>query len=244
MAIRVTVLGCAGGFPGAGDACSGYLVEGGGTRIVLDLGPGVMANLQHHVDLADLDAVVLSHCHPDHWVDFTVLNTAFTYNLGRTEVPVYGTAETRERAEAVLGDLAPTWSWTDIADLDVIAIGGLEVSFSVTDHYVYTLAARVTDGDVAVGYSSDTGPDWSFAAFGAPIDLALCETTMRTDEEPDAVLHLSGRQAGAMCRAAGVGRLVITHLPPGADAAGHEAEAAEAFGHPVEVARTHAVFEI
>ena len=35
----------------------------------LDAGSGTLANLQRHVGLDDVDAVVLSHEHPDHWTD-------------------------------------------------------------------------------------------------------------------------------------------------------------------------------
>lgn len=244
MALRVTVLGCTGGYPGAGEACSGYLVEGGGVRIALDLGPGSLANLQRHVPLEALDAVVLSHEHPDHWVDFTVLNTAFTYQLARTDVPVFGTAETRTMADVVVGPLAPTWAWNDVADGDAVTVGGLTLSFSRTDHYVHTLAVRVADGERSLAYSADTGPGWSFAAFGEPVDLAVCESTMLESEEPDGILHLSARQAATMCQAAGVGRLVLTHFSTGADPEQHRAAAAAAgFTGPVEVAAVHATFE-
>ncbi|HNH96176.1 MAG TPA: MBL fold metallo-hydrolase, partial [Microthrixaceae bacterium] len=67
--LAVTVLGCGGTFAGAGNACSGYLVRGGGTAVLLDCGPGVLSSLQHHLEPTELDAVVVSHSHPDHWGD-------------------------------------------------------------------------------------------------------------------------------------------------------------------------------
>ena len=70
--------------PGPGSACSGYLVQGAGKNVVLDLGPGTLANLQQHIDLQEIDAVVLSHSHPDHWIDLTGLETAWTYALQRS----------------------------------------------------------------------------------------------------------------------------------------------------------------
>ncbi len=65
----VTVLGTSGSYPGPGSACSGYLLRHQGFNLWLDAGPGTMANLQTHIGLADVDAVVLSHEHPDHWSD-------------------------------------------------------------------------------------------------------------------------------------------------------------------------------
>ncbi len=242
--LRVTVLGCSGSYPGPGEPCSGYLVRGGGATVVVDLGPGTLATLQHHVDLRDLDAVILSHAHPDHWTDLCVLRTAWKYALGRSGLVVHGTADNRARAEAVIDDgLAPTIDWTTVTDGDTAQIGPLSVSFSRTDHYVETLAVRVEMDGVAMAYSADTGPGWSFAAFGAPIDLAICEASHLAADEPLGILHLSARQAGRMCRDAGVRSVVLTHLVPGSDPGPAVSEAAAAFGAPVHLARPHDTHE-
>ncbi len=243
MGLKLTILGCSGSFPGPGSACSGYLVQGGGKNVVLDLGPGTLANLQQHIDLQEIDAVVLSHSHPDHWIDLTGLETAWTYALQRTGLPVYGTHQTLEKASCVIGDLAPTIDWTDIDDAHSVKVGGLELSFSATEHYVPTLAVRVAGEGGALAYSADTGPSWSFSEFGTDIDLGLCEATNLEQDEGDGVLHLSARQAGAMARAAGIGHLVLTHFLPGADLTAYRAEGEAAFGGALDLASTHATFE-
>lgn len=243
--LRLTILGCAGSYPGPETACSGYLIEGGGVAVALDLGPGSLANLQRHIGLAELDAVVLSHHHPDHWVDLTGLLTATKYVLGREGLPVYGTADTRLRLAALSDEIAPTFDWHDVADGHDIAIGGLRVDFSATHHYVETVAVRIADGERALGYSADTGPGWSFDAFtGPPVDLALCEATVLDRDQRDGFLHLSARQAGEMARAASVGSLVLTHLLPGGDPEAYRAEAAAAFGAAVRVAAIHDRYEV
>ena len=245
--LRVTVLGCAGSYPGPGAACSGYLVRGSGVNVAVDLGPGTLANLQRHIELGELDAVVLSHAHPDHWTDLAVLRTAWKYALGRTGLVVAGTAETRHRAEAVTADgLAPTLDWVTVADGSVLEVGPLRFDFSRTDHYVETLAVRVvaSAGGPALAYSADTGPGWSFAAFGRPVALAVCEASHLADAEPLGILHLSARQAGSMCRAAGVEQVVLTHLVPGSDLDAARNEAAAAFGAPVEVATANTTYEV
>lgn len=236
--LTVTVLGCSGTYAPPGGACSGYLVQAHGRAIWIDMGPGTLANVQRHVAFADIDAIVLSHCHPDHWTDLPVLRNVFKYVDRRAHVPVYGTAETHSMADAATHDgLAPTFDWHVISDGSSIEIAGLRFTFSRTDHPVETLALRIEDpaDGTSLVYSADTGPGWSVASFEAPVDLFLCEATLTTEEEGRAP-HISARQAGAMAAAAGVGRLVLTHHWPGGDVEAQRAAAAESFGRPVELA--------
>lgn len=245
MGLSVTVLGNAGSYPGPASACSGYLVQGGGASVLVDAGPGTMANLQEHLELDQLDAVVLSHSHPDHWTDFMVLRTALKWDLERTDLPVYGTEELRHMADVIAGSgLPPTIDWQVVGGGDTVDIGPLAVTFSVTDHYVDTLAVRVDHAGRSLAYSADTGPAWSFSSLGDGIDLALCEATYATDDEAAGVLHLSAAQAGAMSRDAGVARLVLTHLYPGSDPELHRRHAEEAFGGPVSIAQIHERYDL
>lgn len=246
MGLTVTVLGCSGSYPGEGEACSGYLVQAGGRNVVLDLGPGSLANLQRHIDLTDIDAVVLSHSHPDHWVDLTGLRTALRYRFGREGLPVYGTAETRSLASALSSSIQPTFDWHVTGDGDEFEQAGLRFRLARTDHYVETLAVRVDEpaSGGSLAYSADTGPAWSFSEVGEDVDLALCESTYPTDEEAAGVLHLSAHQAGAQARSARVRRLVLTHLWPDTDVEHHRREGEAGFGRAVDVARTHARYEL
>jgi ribonuclease BN (tRNA processing enzyme) len=244
--VQLTVLGCTGSYPGPDGACSGYLVRAEGQTVLVDAGPGTVSALQHHVDLGQLTAVVLSHQHPDHWTDLGVLRTAWRWGLGQEGLPVFGTPQTRAIAEALTEGLAPTMHWTDIADGDEIDLGGLRMQCSITDHYVPTMALRFDDGRTSLAYSADTGPGWSFAAFGKRVRVALCEATLLAEQRLYAavpVLHLTAAEAGRIAEEAGVQRLLLTHLPAGADGEEHRAEAAAHFGGPVEVVTQHATYD-
>jgi ribonuclease BN (tRNA processing enzyme) len=243
VSLSVTVLGCSGSYAGPGDACSGYLVRSPGATVVVDLGSGTLANLQSHVEVADVDALVLSHSHPDHWSDLPILRNAMRYILGLSDLPVYGTASTLAMAMAVSRELEPTLRWTTIDESSKVAVGDQRLRFSRTDHPVETLAVRVEAGGRSLLYTADTGPDWEPGPVGEGVDLLLAEATMPSSME-GSVQHLSGRQAGALARAIGAGRLVVTHVTPGLDDEAQRRDAEAAFAGPVDVASTGATFSV
>jgi len=236
----VTVLGCSGSYPGPGNACSGYLVDDGSTRVWLDAGSGTLANLQRHSDLDAIDAIVLSHEHPDHWADIEGYHNVLQFVTGRQGMPVYAPAGLRARTYR---DTDPWMAWHEVADGARVAVGSLAMTFSRTDHGPETLAVRVDGGGRSLGYSADTGPGWSLSALGPGLDLALCEATVPSDEE-GRIQHLSARQAGETAREAGAGRLVLTHLWPTLDVDRSLLEGSEAFGSEVTVAAVHARYEL
>jgi ribonuclease BN (tRNA processing enzyme) len=242
--MRITVLGCSGTYAAPGGACSGYLVQAGGLSLLVDAGAGTLAELQRHLPLDQLDAVILSHSHPDHWVEMPILRNALRYVLNRAGLPVYSTAETLELISKVSHEhVSPTMELHPITDGSEMRLGPLSVRCSRTDHPPETLAVCIDDGEHRFAYSADTGPGWALDEFGRGIDLALCEATFRDGVEVEAPVHMTALQAGATAREAGVRRLMITHLLPGADAVEARAEAESAYGAPVEVASAGLVLE-
>lgn len=240
--LTLTVLGASGSYPGPGQACSGYLVRSGGIAIWLDAGTGTLANLQRHVGLGDVDAVVLSHQHPDHWSDLEGYYIACRSVLGRRGVPVYAPAglESLMRTGTTT---RPTFEWHRIAEGTAVSVGPMRLSFSRTDHPPETLAVRIDADGASLGYSADSGPGWSLEALGPGLDLVVCEATFLQDRE-GSYPHMSARQAGATGRAAGVRRLLLSHLWPTIDPAASAAEAATSFGRPVEMAQMNATYRI
>jgi ribonuclease BN (tRNA processing enzyme) len=241
--VTLTVLGCSGTYPDGGGACSGYLVRSPGASLVVDLGAGSLANLQRHLAIGGIDAVVLSHVHPDHWLDLPVLRNAMRYVLGIGGLPVYGTAETWLMAEVIIGELPPTMLWHTIDESSVVEVGDQVVRFSRTDHPVETLAVRVDADGRSLLYSADTGSAWYPGETGADVDLMVCEASLAPDHEGQ-VQHLSARQAGKLARTLGAGRLVVTHVVPGVDAEAQLGMASQAFGGPVELATANRSFSV
>ncbi len=245
MSIEITVLGSSGSYAGPDNPCTGYLVRTSGAVVLLDCGPGTLGPLQQAINLQDLTAIVITHCHPDHWLELPVMRNVFTYFSPRDALPVYGTAETAALNDAVTISANPSpFAWSTIDHAAKVTIGDQKWRFSRTDHPVETLAVRVDAADRSFVYTSDTGPAWSLGSLGPDIDLAMCDASHLHELEGRDIPHMSARQAGLAAHAAGVGRLVVTHLVPGSDPEAHRTEAATAYGGPVEVALRGSVFTV
>ena len=207
----------------------------------MDAGSGTLARLQEHVGLDDLDAVVISHSHPDHWTDLESLAVAFKWVLRRPGPRVLAPEGLQQMMR--VGSAGEVFDWTIIEEDIKPDVGGVGLSFSRTDHPVPTFAVRFDAGGRSLGYSADSGPEWDLSSLGRRLDLALCEATFLADKE-GTVQHLSARQAGQTASEAEVQRLVITHLTPGVDRLAAQREAETAFGAPVTVASIGARYEL
>lgn len=240
MTLSITVLGSSGTYAAPGTSCSGYLLRSATTAVWLDCGPGTLANLQRHVSLEDLDGIVCSHSHPDHWVELPVAVNAFRYGIGRPDagLPVYWTATTAQQFSAVSGrPPTPAFAPTVVDESSRVSIGDIDFRFSRTDHPVETMAVRADADGSAIAYSADTGNGWELSSLGSGIDLAVVEATLDEDDA-DRVQHLTAGQAGSQAARAGVARLVLTHLAPGSDPEARVDAAGRTFAGPTAIAHT------
>ena len=262
--MRLTVLGCSGSGPGPASPASGYLVEAGPTSVTLDLGNGTFGALQRHVDPWTLDAVALSHLHPDHCADTSPLVVWRRYHprppfdATQQRLPLLAPAGAVDRlalayaaSRAELGetDLTDVLDFRDITDGGSTDVGEVTVRSGLVDHPVEAYALRLEHAGRSVVYSGDTGPSTGLVELARGADVLLCEATWPhvipgAWDEPPLGVHLSGRQAGEHAAAAGVGRLLLTHVPAWFDGEDLLAEAKEAFDGPVELVRPDATYEI
>lgn len=237
--MELTVLGCSGSYGApAGGACSAYLVRAGDATIWIDCGNGSFANLQQHVDPAELTAVVISHGHADHCVDLYGLHVMYRYGMHMSGLPLYAPEGLEHVLEHLVGSFGDTFEWRTVADGDKTEVGDAQLRFSRTDHPPPTLAVEIEHEAKRLVYTADTGPEWSVDAFGDGADLVLSEATYLHDDIR-VPIHLSARQAGELAREAKARKLMITHLWPTIDPLASVEEASEAFGREVSLAAPH-----
>nr|BFD88235.1 MBL fold metallo-hydrolase [Streptomyces sp. Xyl84] len=261
----LTVLGSSGSVPGPGNPCSGYLLEHGGHRLLLDLGTGAFGALLTHAGPHQVDTVVLSHRHADHSADLAALAYAQEKLTGR-EVPTRviappGTAEGVRRASVLaFEDSRP-------GDLEC---GPFRLRLARVRHSVETYAVRVEAGGGRLTYTGDSGPCRELAELARGSGVLLAEAALGAgagaeapaevgagagagagaaagpgaaahgggrDHTAPAPHHLTAGQAGELAASAGAGLLAVTHLRPWDDPGRSLAAAAARFPGPVLLAR-------
>lgn len=260
----LSVIGCSGSVSGPRSPASCYLVQAPHRQrtfsLVLDLGPGALGALLDYVDPAGIDAVGLSHLHPDHCLDLCGLYVAVAYSPGAPfgRIPVHGPPGTADRITRAYVAPPPTaggvaaessrleerFDFVDWAPEQVI--GPLTIQTTEVRHPTPAYAVRVTE--TATGatlvYSGDTGPTQALVDLAVGADLLLIEASFRDrpDNPPD--LHLSGRQAAQIATEAQVDTVVLTHIPPWHSPDDLFAEARPHFSGPLVTAASGAQWSI
>jgi len=245
---RVVVLGSCGGWPEAGRACSGFLVEYEGSRVVLDLGYGTWPRLLDHLGSSGaegLDAVVVSHAHPDHLVDVHALSRARWFTRrGAPRLPLYAPEGVLEMLTALDGgDPAALLEVFDLRRLPggPSRVGPFLLEAWALPHYEPDVGVRLSSPGLTVAYTGDTGPDPALVDLGRDADLFIVDATDRhqrpgvpATDGPE--LNLTAEQAGTVAAAAGARRLMLTHFWPGNDRQSSAAAAARSYPGPVLLA--------
>jgi ribonuclease BN (tRNA processing enzyme) len=255
--LRLTVVGCTGSFPGPDSPASCYLLdvtEAGRTwRVVLDLGSGSLGPLQRYAAPSDLDAVVISHLHPDHFMDLCGLYVALRYDPavlpGAAALPVYGPEHTFQRIQQAYGpdaidELPKVYDVRTMADGQPFAVGPIRITPRRVEHPVPAFGLRIEYAGRSIAYSGDTDACPELLELARDVDLLLAEASFEEGRDAVRGIHLTGRRAGEVARQAGARRLVLTHIPVWTDPKTALAEAVEVYPGPVETARPGAGYRI
>lgn len=264
--MRITVLGKSPSWQDAGGACSGYLIEGDGVRVLLDCGNGVFGKLRERIDYVDLDAVVVSHLHADHFMDLIPYSYALTYAPRQQPVPVAGFPGTDDPARprlivppgarSTFRTIVGAWGNEDLIEAafdleeyapeDTVEVGDLRFRLSEVPHFIQTFAVDVTsaEGGGRLTFGADCRPCDELVEIAKDTDLLIVEATLPRPERTGVRGHLTPSEAGDHARRAGAGRAVLTHISDELDHDWAREEGSRAFGAELEVAREGAVYEI
>lgn len=242
-----------------GDGCnSSYLVRENDTNLVLDFGNGAFGKLMTQIRVEEINAIVISHMHADHFLDLISLGYALLDRNLRQDrllsIPLYlpkGGSMVLRKISQVLGHPGFTFSGCanrgfmekteqegdflfavydvrETKDGDSFTVGGIDISCHRVRHGDYTNAIRVTAGRGCLVYSADSCMCPEIMEAAKGADLFLCECTMGTGREVSPI-HLSSWQAAEIAAQAGVGGLVLTHFSSKAEVGPSESAARSIF---------------
>jgi ribonuclease BN (tRNA processing enzyme) len=255
--MKVTVIGCSGSFAGPDSSASCYLVEAPDPvdpdrtwRVLLDLGSGALGALHRHVDPLTIDAVLVSHLHADHFFDISGYYVLRKYHPSgpQPRIPVHGPRGTRSRAARAYG-LPRDPGMTEEFDFKrlrkaPLQLGPLTVTARRVEHPIEAYGFRVEHDGRSLVYSGDTALCSALCELATDADLLLAEAAFREGVDNPPGIHMTGAAAASVARDAGVGRLVLTHIPPWHEKQDAVREAQAVYDGPVLLAHEGATYEV
>ncbi len=238
--MRLTVLGAGPAYTdrqGASGAC--YLVSEGGTHVLLDLGQGSFPRIFPLLAPADLEAVVVSHLHPDHFIDLVPLRHYLRYEFEPPRrMRVVGPRALADRLDALHAEPGFSAGALDMEWLGEAPdrIGALRLEAHLVSHTEESYGVRVASaGGPGLVYSGDCGRADDLVPLIRPGDVLLAEVSFGPGPGPAGVLHLDGPAVGRLAAATGAGRVLLTHLLMGRDPDATIASVRASYGGPVEL---------
>ena len=231
-----------------GSAGAAYLVRAGSTAVVLDLGQGSFPRLARTIEPSTVDAVVISHLHPDHFIDLVALRHYLRWQFRPVRRVRVIAPDGLERRIDALHD-QPGFS-AESLDIEPVAPGplavdGLEIEASRVTHTADSHAYRVATGDgPGLVYSGDCGRATDLAPLIRPGDALLCEVSFGPGPVPFEAVHLDGPAVGDLGARTGAGRILLTHLQMGYDPEATIASVRARYGGPVELVEPGARYRI
>ena len=238
--LRLDVVGAGPAFtdrPGATGAA--YLVRDDRTAILLDLGQGSLPRLAGLLDPGSLDAVLVSHLHPDHFVDLVALRHFLRWGPSHPRrVRVMGPAGLADRIDALHAEPGFCAAALDVEPLTAArhVIGSLEIEASRVAHAGESYGFRVTHAHgQGLVYSGDCGRAGDLEPLIRPGDDLLAEVSFGPGPVPPNAAHLDGPSVGRLASRTGVRRVLLTHMLMGFDPGETVASVQRAFDGPVRL---------
>jgi ribonuclease BN (tRNA processing enzyme) len=215
--MKLTILGNNGPYPSAGGACSGYLLEEGNTKLLLDCGNGILSNLFKFIKFEELDAIILSHLHSDHISDMMVLKYAIEIKMkrGLIDKPLIVYAPDQPFEEFNRLNVKGVFDLRVINEDMELNIGGLKIKFQEMKHPYKSFAVSIMNKNKRFVFSGDTSWTEKIISFSREADLIMLDSGLLSkDKTSDNVPHLTALECGEVAKASGAGKLLLTHFWP------------------------------
>lgn len=264
--MRWTVVGCSGSFAGPVSAASCYLLGADGPdpltgedrswNIAFDLGNGALGALQRHLDPGSLDAIVVSHLHPDHFLDLCGLDVYLTHHPLKQfrPVPVFGPRRTAERIAAAcdldpISEMTNSFAFHPLTAAESFRIGPATVTPQAMRHPVEAFGFRIDGpaedgGRATIAYTGDTDECDGLTRISRNADLLVAEAAFVEDRDAERGIHLTGRRAAIAADGGDVKRLLLTHIPPWNEPDIAAVEASQVFSGEIITASSNLVIAI
>ncbi|WP_040204469.1 MBL fold metallo-hydrolase [Neobacillus jeddahensis] len=213
--MKLTVIGCWGGYPKQNEASSGYILEHEGYHLLIDCGSGVLSKLQNIIQPEQLDAVIVSHYHPDHIADIGVLQHARLIQgflgIDMPTLPIYAHEfDQHEFAKLTYKQITKGIAYDPTITMK---LGPFQVSFLKTNHPVPCYAMRFEAAGKVLVYTADSSFKEEFIEFSRHADVLLCECNFYGHQNGQSAGHMTSIDAGQLAERAAVKQLILTHLP-------------------------------
>lgn len=232
--MELTVIGSWAPYPRPGEACSGYLIKGKQSTILLDCGHGVASQIGGYIDINLLQAICISHFHPDHYVDLYALRHfirgAIFQGKRQTPLDVYLPSDPPYLFQYF--DSLPELNVMEIKDEARYSVGDAQLHFLKMNHAVTSFAVKVTDSRSSIFYSGDTSYSDRLEKAAMDVDLLVLEASLFKGDQAHArqMGHMTTQEAALCARNARAGRFIATHFWPEYNLKQVEEEISEFYG--------------
>jgi ribonuclease BN (tRNA processing enzyme) len=197
-------------------------------RYLFEAPPQALQSLNAlHIDANELDAVVLSHHHGDHFLGLPFLVLQWKYSKRSRPIRIIGPAGTRELACDIglkvypgLFDGGLEIEWEELGPGETPSLAGLQLEAVPVEHddrLTETLGFKASVDGRKFAYTGDSAMCDSVLELARHGDVLISECASRADRVP---VHMNLVDDMPKVRAAMSpdAHLLLTHLGPGIDA--------------------------
>ncbi|MFJ7827873.1 MBL fold metallo-hydrolase [Psychrobacillus sp. NPDC096623] len=239
------VIGMWGGFPKKNGPCSGYLLTHEGFSLLMDCGSGVLSELQNYIDLNDINHVVLTHYHYDHFSDIGayLFSRLVNTQLSRTteELSVYGPADEGMQKQVEAVAYSRFISFNEKSQLE---IGPFTCTFMKNIHPVVTYSIKIECAGKSIVFTSDSSFTEDLVSFAADSDLLITECSLYEGMDGAGSGHMTSEHAGILAYQSKAKRVLLTHLPHFGDLNDLVVSAKKQGNESIELAETGMLIEL